>query len=87
MYAVVKNVLLCIYNFSAPHILDEKNSDKAPPGFPGLETMLPLFLTAVHEGKLTLEDVVNRLYHNPKKIFNLPDQQNTYVEVYFKFQM
>jgi len=44
--------------------------------------MLPLLLTAVSEGKLTLEDVINRLYTNPKRIFNLPDQPNTYVEVF-----
>ena len=39
----------------APHTLEEKNSEKAPPGFPGLETMLPLMLTAVNEGRLTLD--------------------------------
>ena len=41
--------------FSAPHAVEEKDSDQAPPGFPGLETMLPLLLNAVHEGKLTIE--------------------------------
>ncbi|CAL8100609.1 unnamed protein product [Orchesella dallaii] len=65
----------------APHTIEEKCMEKACPGYPGLETMLPLFLNAVNEGKLTLEDVINRLYHNPKKIFNLPDQPNTYVEI------
>ena len=39
----------------APHSVEEKDSENAPPGFPGLETMLPLLLTAVHEGKMTLE--------------------------------
>ena len=39
----------------APHTVEEKNQANAPPGYPGLETMLPLLLTAVHEGKLTLE--------------------------------
>lgn len=42
-------------DFSAPHTVEEKDSDNAPPGFPGLETMLPLLLTAVHEGRLTME--------------------------------
>ena len=42
--------------YVAPHTVDEKKSgEKAPPGFPGLETMLPLLLTAVHEGRLTIE--------------------------------
>ena len=51
------------------------------PGFPGLETMLPLLLTAVNEGKLTLDDLVARLHTNPKHIFSLPDQMDTYVEI------
>lgn len=38
----------------APHTLDEKLSDAAPPGFPGLETVLPLLLNAVNEGRLTI---------------------------------
>ena len=40
---------------SAPHSAAEKSSEKPPPGFPGLETMLPLLLTAVSEGRLTIE--------------------------------
>lgn len=47
----IKSIIL----FSAPHTLDEKLSDAAPPGFPGLETVLPLLLTAVNEGRLTIE--------------------------------
>lgn len=39
----------------APHAVEEKNSDNPPPGFPGLETMLPLLITAVNKGRLTLE--------------------------------
>ena len=39
----------------APHTLEEKDSEKPPPGFPGLETMLPLLLTAVHQGRLTID--------------------------------
>jgi carbamoyl-phosphate synthase/aspartate carbamoyltransferase/dihydroorotase len=39
----------------APHTVEEKTSEKVPPGFPGLETILPLLLTAIHEGKLTIE--------------------------------
>lgn len=65
----------------APHTLEEKQSEKAPPGFPGLETILPLLLNAVHEGRLTLEDIINKFHKNPKRIFNLPEQPDTYVEV------
>ena len=43
--------------------------------------MLPLLLTAISEGRLTVEDVIQRLYENPRKIFGLPAQEDTYVEV------
>lgn len=45
--------LLDIY--AAPHTAEEKRLPAPPPGFPGLETMLPLLLTAVHQGRLTIE--------------------------------
>ncbi|XP_055370971.1 CAD protein [Condylostylus longicornis] len=65
----------------APHTVNEKSSIKPPPGFPGLETILPLLLDAVEKGRLTIEDIKNKFHRNPKRIFNLPDQGNTYVEV------
>lgn len=65
----------------APHTTDEKGSKTPPPGFPGLETILPLLLNAVNEGRLTIDDIIAKFHRNPKKIFNLPDQPNTYVEV------
>lgn len=65
----------------APHLLEEKLQENSPPGFPGLETMLPLLLNAVHEGRLTLDDIVKRMYENPKRIFKLPDQEDTYLEL------
>lgn len=66
----------------APHTLEEKCGPKPPPGFPGLETMLPLLLTAVSEGRLSLDDLLQRLHHNPRRIFHLPLQEDTYVEVW-----
>ncbi|CAD5117995.1 DgyrCDS6736 [Dimorphilus gyrociliatus] len=65
----------------APHTLSEKQSDNPPPGFPGMETILPLLLTAVKNGRLTIEDIEMKMYENPRKIFKLPSQQETYVEV------
>lgn len=41
--------------FEAPHTVEEKESEKPPPGYPGLETILPLLLNAVYEGRLTME--------------------------------
>ncbi|MCF6278535.1 MAG: amidohydrolase family protein [Anaerolineales bacterium] len=71
----------CFATDHAPHTLDEKDSDTPPPGFPGLETALPLLLTAVHESRLTLDDLIEKMYTNPKRIFNLPDQPETWIEI------
>lgn len=75
------DVIDCFATDHAPHSVEEKNSEMPPPGYPGLETMLPLLLTAVSEGRLSVDDLVKRLYENPRKIFSLPIQENTYVEV------
>lgn len=75
------DVIDCFATDHAPHTLEEKDSNTPPPGFPGLETMLPMLLTAVHQGRLTVEDIMLRLCTNPRKIFSLPEQKDTYVEV------
>uniref|UniRef100_A0AAQ5XMB2 Multifunctional protein CAD n=1 Tax=Amphiprion ocellaris TaxID=80972 RepID=A0AAQ5XMB2_AMPOC len=75
------DIIDCFATDHAPHAVEEKNSERPPPGYPGLETMLPLLLTAVSDGRLTLDDIIRRLYDNPRRIFNLPVQENTYVEV------
>lgn len=48
----------------------------------GHEEALQLLLTAVHDGRLTIEDLVLRLSDNPRRIFDLPAAAaDTYVEV------
>ena len=75
------DVIDCFATDHAPHTLQEKDSPNPPPGFPGLETALPLLLTAVFEGRLSIDDLILRLYTNPRRIFNLPEQPQTYIEV------
>ena len=75
------DVIDCFATDHAPHTIEEKDSDNPPPGFPGLETALPLLLTAVSESRLTIPDLIEKMYTNPKKIFNLPDQPKTWIEV------
>lgn len=55
----------------APHTEEEKNSLTPPFGIPGIETSLPLMLTAVAEGKTTYERVRELMCHNPAKIFKV----------------
>lgn len=75
------DVIDCFATDHAPHTLAEKDGENPPPGFPGLETLLPLLLTAVSEGRLTLEQLVEKAYHNPRRIFALPEQPETRVFV------
>lgn len=75
------DVIDCFATDHAPHTLEEKDSDNPPPGFPGLETLLPLLLTAVDLGRLTLDDIIQKSVTNPRKIFNLPEQPETWIEV------
>lgn len=71
----------CIATDHAPHTLAEKQSASPPPGVPGLETSLPLLLTAVAEKRLSLERLVALMADNPRRIFKLPPQPDTWVEV------
>jgi carbamoyl-phosphate synthase/aspartate carbamoyltransferase/dihydroorotase len=75
------NVIDCFATDHAPHTVEEKDSDNPPPGFPGLETLLPLLLTAVDLGRLTFEDLLQKSVINPRQIFHLPAQAETWVEV------
>ncbi|HUC20451.1 MAG TPA: hypothetical protein VMR98_03085, partial [Candidatus Polarisedimenticolaceae bacterium] len=65
----------------APHTRAEKDSGSPHFGVPGLETTLPLMLTAEAEGKLTRQQLTDRLYTNPARIFEIATDENTYVEV------
>src|SRR5690606_525252 len=75
------DVIDCFATDHAPHTLEEKDSENPPPGFPGLETLLPLLLTAVHEGRLSITDILQKSVVNPRKIFHLPEQPETWIEV------
>jgi carbamoyl-phosphate synthase/aspartate carbamoyltransferase/dihydroorotase len=75
------DVIDCFATDHAPHTLAEKDGENPPPGFPGLETLLPLLLTAVDGGRLTLDDIIKRSVINPRRIFSLPEQPETWVEV------
>ncbi|MDH4221170.1 MAG: dihydroorotase family protein [Candidatus Bathyarchaeota archaeon] len=58
----------------APHTLEEKEVESvwdAKPGIAGLETTLPLLLTEVSEGRLTITDLVRLTSEKPAEIFNL----------------
>ncbi|TGA99794.1 allantoinase AllB [Sporolactobacillus shoreae] len=57
----------------APHTPEEKNGDlwSIPAGMPGTETMAPLMLNAVSEGRITLQQLTALLSENPAKRFGI----------------
>lgn len=57
----------------APHTIMEKAAPypDGPSGMPGVQTLLPLMLNAVHEGRLTLERLVALTSENPARIWGM----------------
>ncbi len=82
LWAHIDSTVDVIATDHAPHTLAEKAEPlRPPPGVPGLESALPLMLTAVAEERLSLERLVALMHDNPRRIFNLPEQADTWVEV------
>ncbi len=81
LWAHIASTVDCIATDHAPHTLAEKASTNPPPGVAGLETALPLMLTAVQQGRLTLDRLVELMALNPRRIFGLPAQPDTTVEI------
>ncbi|RJQ36570.1 dihydroorotase [Candidatus Microgenomates bacterium] len=65
------NAIDVIESDHAPHTLEDKNNPIPSFGVPGLETTLPLLLTAVSQNRLTIDEIIRLCYTNPAKIFSL----------------
>jgi len=66
----------------APYTKEEKERGSEdiftpPAGFPGLSTRLPLLFTAVKEGKIRLDKMIELICENPAKIFGLYPKKGT----------
>lgn len=63
----------------APHTEEEKTGDfnQIPAGMCGIETLVPLMLNAVSEGRLTLQNIVSLLSSEPSKLFDLYPNKGT----------
>ncbi len=81
LWAHINTTIDCIATDHAPHTREEKSGLNPPPGVPGLETALPLMLTAVTEGRLTPERLIALMAHHPRRLFGLPEQPETWIEV------
>ncbi|MBI4973152.1 amidohydrolase family protein [Candidatus Roizmanbacteria bacterium] len=65
----------------APHTVEEKNSSTPPFGVPNLDTTLPLLLTAISQKRLTMKRLLEMCFENPRRIFNIPVDKKSYVEI------
>ena len=63
----------------APHTHAQKQTGAH--GVPGLETTLPLLLTAERQGKISREQIIDKCFTKPAQIFNLPTDETTYIEI------
>ena len=55
----------------APHTIEEKNKPypECPSGMPGVQTLLPIMLSHVNQGKLSLFKLCQLISSNPAKLF------------------
>jgi len=60
----------------APHTSEEKARPypASPSGMPGVQTLLPVMLTHVAEGRLTLDRLVDLTSHGANRLFGLADK-------------
>ena len=75
-YAIKNNYNDTIGSDHAPHL--KKNKDKeypnSPSGMPGVQTLLPVMLNHVNEGKLKLDQLVKLICENPVNIFEIKNK-------------
>jgi dihydroorotase len=71
--AVRSSLVDVIGSDHAPHTSEEKAQPypKSPSGTPGVQTLVPVMLTHVAEGRLTLERFVDLTSTSPQRVFNL----------------
>lgn len=60
----------------APHTLEEKQKEypNSPSGMPGAQTLVPIMLNHVNNGKLSLERLVELISVKPAQIFHIKDR-------------
>jgi carbamoyl-phosphate synthase/aspartate carbamoyltransferase/dihydroorotase len=76
--AISDGVVDVVESDHAPHTLAEKQSNKPPFGVPGLETTLPLLVTAIREGRLTAERLIKLVATHAQRIFGVYPDPDTY---------
>ncbi|NAS31308.1 dihydroorotase [Flavobacteriaceae bacterium R38] len=74
--AVLDDRIDIIATDHAPHTLEEKQSvyTKAPSGGPLVQHAFPAMIEAYHQGKISLEKIVEKMCHNPAILFDIKER-------------
>ena len=75
-YAVRNNLNDTIGSDHAPHLKINKDKEypNSPSGMPGVQTLMPVMLNHVNNGKLTLNQLIYFVCENPVKIFGIKNK-------------
>jgi dihydroorotase len=70
---LLDNKLDVVATDHAPHTKEEKNNPylKAPSGGPLVQHALPVMLELFHDGKITMEKIVEKMCHAPAECFRI----------------
>jgi dihydroorotase len=74
--ALLDNRIDVIATDHAPHTIEEKEQDyfKSPSGGPLVQHSIQAMFEKAHEGKVSFEWVVEKMCHNPAKLFRIKDR-------------
>ena len=74
--AIKNNIVDVLGSDHAPHL--KKNKDKeypnSPSGMPGVQTIFPIMINHVNNGKLSLKQLIDLMCENPCKIFGIKNK-------------
>ena len=74
--AIKNNVVDVLGSDHAPHLKSNKDKEypNTPSGMPGVQTIFPIMIDHVNNGKLTLSQLVNLMCENPCRIFGIKNK-------------
>ena len=74
--AIKNNIVDVLGSDHAPHLKENKDKEypNTPSGMPGVQTIFPVMLDHVNNGKLTLKQLINLMCENPCRIFGIKNK-------------
>ena len=74
--AIKNNIVDVLGSDHAPHSKENKDKEypNTPSGMPGVQTIFPVMLDHVNNGKLTLEQLIKLMCENPCRIFGIKNR-------------